>query len=51
MNAWLLYVVGHNHQLRNGVRGLRGDCKITGSIPEAEIGHIVQAEKGSFLEM
>ena len=48
MNTSLVYTVAHNHQLRNGVRG---DCEITGSIPEAEIGHTVQAEKGSFLEM
>lgn len=48
MNTSLLYAVAYNHQLRNGIRG---DCEITGSIPEAEIGHTVQAEKGSFLEM
>ena len=48
MNTWLLYTVAHNHQLRNGVRG---DCEITCNIREAEIGHTVQAEKGSFLEM
>ena len=49
MNTSLLYTVAHiNHQLRNGVGG---DCEITGSIPEAEIGQTVQAEKGSFLEM
>ena len=48
MNTWLLYTVAYNHQLRNGVRG---DWEITCSIPEAEIGHTVQAERGSFLEM
>ena len=48
MNTSLLYTVAHNHQLRNGVRG---DCEISGGILEAEIGHTVQAEKGSFLEI